>query len=327
MALRDEVTRRRLAGALDLPLPGDGATADRLAALFELGRVDLSLARIAEPHTDAIAILAEAGRGPALDGTYAVWASQAPGSTVTLHRSRSGPGSDGGDDWWLEGRLAFCSGAILCDAALVVAAPAGDPDGPGVLVEVDLVTARRSGRLRADTSVWSSPAFAATCTATVEFDHVVVGPDAVVGDPGSYLGRPGFWHGALGPAAVWAGGAAALVDTAVDADPHGPHRRAELGALVARRWELSRLLRGAGDEVDADPTDLRAAEARALAVRHLVERAAVEVIDGFGRAVGPRPMAFDLAVARRLQELALYVRQSHGGDDLERLADRADPWG
>ena len=52
-------------GSLELPLPGAGATGQRHEALLQLGRMDLSVARIVEAHTDAIAILAEAGPGRA----------------------------------------------------------------------------------------------------------------------------------------------------------------------------------------------------------------------------------------------------------------------
>ena len=50
-------------GRLDLPLPGSGRTRERWAVLADLAEEDLSLARLAEGHTDAIAILAELGVG------------------------------------------------------------------------------------------------------------------------------------------------------------------------------------------------------------------------------------------------------------------------
>ena len=40
-----------------IPFPGQGQTAERHAALYELGRLDFSVARLAEAHTDATAIL------------------------------------------------------------------------------------------------------------------------------------------------------------------------------------------------------------------------------------------------------------------------------
>ncbi len=54
-------------------------------------------------------------------------------------------------------------------------------------------------------------------------------------------------------------------------------------------------------------------------VRHLVERAATDVLDRFGRATGPALLAFDAAVARRHAELTLYIRQCHAERDLEAI--------
>ena len=75
------VTRLAVAGALRVPLPGSGDTATRFRALSEIAAVDLSVARIAEGHLDAIAILAEVSH-PARDGIYGVWAADAPQSQV-----------------------------------------------------------------------------------------------------------------------------------------------------------------------------------------------------------------------------------------------------
>ena len=50
-------------GRLNLPLPGGGRTRERWAALADLAEEDLSLARLAEGHADALAILAELERG------------------------------------------------------------------------------------------------------------------------------------------------------------------------------------------------------------------------------------------------------------------------
>ena len=45
-----------------LAAPGVGQTRSRWSALATLGAVDLTVARVAEPHLDALAILAESGQ-------------------------------------------------------------------------------------------------------------------------------------------------------------------------------------------------------------------------------------------------------------------------
>lgn len=65
--------------AADVPLPGSGRTWERFQTLHGLGREDLALARLAEGHADAVAILAELGASaPAPGERWGVWAAQPP---------------------------------------------------------------------------------------------------------------------------------------------------------------------------------------------------------------------------------------------------------
>lgn len=322
---RDELARRArttVSQLGDVPLPGDGRTRERLAVLRGVGRDDLSVARLVEPHLDAMAIRAEAGdpatAQPAThpigdDCLYAVWASTSP----TPPRIEP----DGEGRLALTGLQPFGSGALICDVALV--GVRGVDDEP-LLVAVDVAEGRAHGTVIVDDSVWRSPAFAETSTAAVEFAGHHIEPADVVGPPGFYLERPGFWHGALGPAAVWAGGAEGLLDDAEDLSCRTTHQRVGLGEMRTLVWSMRALLDTAADEIDRDPDDPIAARRRALTVRHLVERQCTQLLEVFGRSFGPRPLAFDDAVISRYQELQLYVRQVHTGEDLEELGSTAD---
>lgn len=94
---------------------------------------------------------------------------------------------------------------------------------------------------------------------------------------------------------------------------------AHLGALEANGWQLRALLQAAGQEIDNDFEDFQAARVRALSLRHLVEQSCTDTMLRFGRAFGPRPLAFDAGIARRCHELSLYILQSHAESDLEAL--------
>lgn len=59
-----------------LPQPGSGQTAQRWAVLAAAGEHNLAVARVLEAHSDALAILAEAGE-PVPDGTWGVFAAEA----------------------------------------------------------------------------------------------------------------------------------------------------------------------------------------------------------------------------------------------------------
>ena len=285
-----------------MPLPGAGQTCVRHRRLMEIGREDLSLARLAEAHWDAVAILAEAGRLPVPNAIYGVWAAEIPGSAL---RFDAGEGT-------IRGQKMFCSGAELIDRALITV---GSPEA--LLFEIDLNTHARF--VRYDATSWKTTAFADTRTSTAYFDAMPASPDDVVGDAGWYLRRPGFWHGACGPAACWAGGAIGLVDYAAQQTREDPHTLAHLGAMRASAWALRAYLDVAGDEIDAALCDAVRARTRALTVRHLVEQACTDILRRLVRAYGPYPLAMDEGVSRRYQELDLYLRQSHAERDLASL--------
>ena len=298
-------------GGLDLPFPGQGQTAVRHRSLIELARKDLPLARLAEAHTDAVAILAEAGRQPVPGAFYGVWASEIPDQPLRLEAAESGVR--------LSGSKMFCSGAGIVDRALVtVRMP--EPQ----LVEIDL--RENSDSISYREGGWITAAFAETRTATAVFHGAAIGNDDRIGPPGWYVSRLGFWHGACGPAACWAGGAMGLVDYALTNRTENPHMLAHLGAMEASVWAMYSCLETAGRQIDVhaedrDPAMTRnAAMTRALSLRHVIEQFCADILERFGRACGPRPLAFDEDASRRYSEVELYIRQCHAERDLETLA-------
>ncbi len=300
------VAHARRSPAWDLPLPGAGATAERHRRLADIAKADLDLGRLAEAHTDALAILAEAGRPARVDVLYGVWASDGPQSKVRAELSDAG--------WQLRGIKQYCSGAPLAGAALVTA----HSEAGLMLFDVAI-----GEGIDVQPSVWASQGLAASATVPVTFDLQVTAEP--LGGADWYLTRPGFWHGALGPAACWAGGALALVQAALTLNRRDAHSRAHLGALQALQWNLYAVLKQAGDEIDATVDDTARAHQRALIARHLIERMCTEILDRFGRATGPQLLAFDEQIAKTHAGLAVYIRQCHGERDLASLADSSQP--
>src|ERR1700722_13933232 len=288
----------------EMPLPGGGSTPKRHRLLAQTAREDLSLAKLAEAHWDAVAILAETGRAPHPGMLYAVWASEIPAKALRLERSLDG--------YQLVGSKPFCSGIGLVDRALVTV---GLPEQ--LLVEVDL--RHKQDRIAADLETWKVDAFRATQTGAVTFLNSRLSSNALVGASGWYLARPGFWHGACGPAACWAGGVAGLLDFALARKRNDPHSLAHLGAIQAGVWGMYSLLKQAGADIDGAPCDAKAAQIRALQLRHLIEQMGTEILQRFARAYGPYPLSMDEETSRRCQEAGLYMRQSHAERDLESL--------
>lgn len=301
--IETELRSMARSGALDVPQPGGGATAARWTALAGWGRRDLALARLAEGHTDAVAILRAAGRTPDPAALYGVWAARSGGTGARLVRLGSGMA--------LHGTVRFCSGARICDRALVVADSPDAAAAGRLLVDVPVA---RSG-VQVDPDTWAAAAMAAADTLDVRFAGVPVAAGDVVGEPGWYTGRPGFAVGGAGVAAVWWGGAAGILDRVVGHLPAEPdaHQLAHLGELHALLEAASALLARVAAAVDAEPG---ADHSRRVAeVRCVVERVVREVVDRAPRMVGPAPLSRDGDLARALADLPLYARQHHGERD------------
>jgi hypothetical protein len=89
--------------------------------------------------------------------------------------------------------------------------------------------------------------------------------------------------------------------------------------MQASVWGMHSLLIEAGDEIDAAPFDSKAAQIRALQVRHLIDQMGTEILQRFSRAYGPYPLSMNEETSRRYHEAGLYMRQSHAERDLECL--------
>jgi alkylation response protein AidB-like acyl-CoA dehydrogenase len=286
-------------GTLDLPPAGGGHTPARWAALAGIGRCDLALARLAEGHVDALAILAEAAHPTVPGAVYGVWAARSGGTGATTDGHR------------LTGTVRFCSGANILDRALVAATT---PEGVGWLVDVDLA----DPRVHRDQDSWQAIGMDASDSVDVHFADLPFGQDTVVGGPDWYLSRRGFRLGSGGVAAVWLGGTAGVLDSVLDLLRAAPqvddHQLAHLGALHSTLRAADALLMETAHLVDgqpnADPTiPIRTAKSA-------VERAAWDAHDRVPRITGPTPLCRDRRFAQQLADLEVYVRQHHAEKDL-----------
>ena len=301
---RERLQRAARAEAL---LPGAAAPAPlrgRAGRLAALGRRDLVLGRVVEGHLDAAGILTAAGRSPAPEALYGVWASASGGTGLTLEPRPGG--------WHARGRMRYCTGATWIDRALVTART---PEGRLLLLDVDV----RGPGWRPVPDTWPAVGMDLSESLDVEVDTAVPG-DAQIGPEGHYLARPGFPVGGLGVAAVWLGGTAGVLDAVVEGlrgvEPD-PHQLAHLGAMTTAVRSADALLDRTVEAVPrAAPDDL---PALALAARSGVESAARLVLDLAPRATGPTPLCRDGDRAHRIGDLLVYVRQHHAERDLAAL--------
>ena len=302
-----DVLRQLVEMRLDaLPLPASGETLGRWRALVEVSRHDLSLAKLYEGHTDALAILREfdaAGQVPP-GATWGVWAAEATAARLIAEPT------DGGR-LRLHGQKHWCSGAANVSHAILTAW-FGDGRGPQ-LVRVALA----QPGVEISALAWQAVGMHESASLDVTLSGVI--GDAV-GGIGDYLSRPGFWHGGAGIAACWHGGAMALAEimreaTVTNTAPaHSPLRLAALGRVDVALYSSATLLREAAHWIDRNP---RADAAQvALRVRLSAEATATLVLAEVGRALGAAPYCRDRRFARMAADLPVFVRQSHADRDL-----------
>lgn len=287
-----------------LPLPATGRTLQRWRRLAEVAAEDLTLAKLYESHTDALAILSELGAGPPPVGScWAVWAAEPPAARLSLVAD--------GDRLLLRGRKDWCSGAGVVSHALVTG---WDGEGRQQLAAVRL----GQPGISADFGKWQAPGMARARTADLSFDDV---PGMPVGLPGQYTDRPGFWHGGCGIAACWYGGMLPLARAAAAAAHRrsDPHVLAHLGSIDLAIRSLRALLVETAGWLDDHPRE--AAVEQALRLRAAADGTARLVLDHAGRALGAGPLCRDPAVARHFADLPIFIRQTHAERDLAALGD------
>ena len=286
-------------------LPGQGATGDRWELLATVASQDLTVARVLEPHLDAVAILAEDGQEPSPSSTWGVWAAEGPGARLIAR-----PDKDG--QWALTGRKPWCSLAGVVTHALVTAWLDDDErrlfavemSHPGVTVEE---------------GAWVPSGLADVITTPVRMEQV---PGVPVGATGWYLQRDGFWWGGIGVAAVWYGGAVGLARRlAAHVGSRDPDQLSlmHLGEVDAALSAARSALADAAVRIDDGSSTGPAAMLLAARVRHIVATAVEEVQRHAAHALGPGPLSQEPEHVARVADLALYVRQHHAERDAAAL--------
>lgn len=311
LPLAEQLQRLVRAGWVQLPQPGKGHTLQRWQALSLVAQHSLSLAKLYEGHTDALAILRELGcaRGDAHE-VWAMWAAEAPDHRVAVETQATG------SQVTLSGSKAWCSGAHGASHALLTAWIPGN-DQPQ-LVAAELV----DPSVRVDALAWQAVGMADTVSADVHFNRT---PAILIGRPGDYLRRPGFWQGGAGIAACWYGGTLAVADalraSAMTTSPSHPgytYRTASFGKVDRMLAGTAALLQASAAWIDANPS--ADAMAVALRARQSAEACATAVLEETGRALGATPFCREERFARAAADLPVFIRQSHGDRDDAALA-------
>ncbi|WP_426227302.1 hypothetical protein [Pseudarthrobacter sp. DSP2-3-2b1] len=335
----------RAAGA-KAPLPGQGRTSTLWELLATVAAVDVAAARIFEPHFDALAILAQSGVDPVdghgegrgkepgqSRGAWGVFAAEGPGARLEAKAGDAGILLSGSKPW--------CSLASKLDSAVITAHTV---TGGRAAFAVDL----RHPGVTCEEPAWVARGLREIPSGTVHFSQV---PAVPLGGDNWYFSRPGFAWGGMGVAACWLGGAVGVArdyrDSLIAAAESG--REPDQIALAAL-GETDRILTAAfqylartAARIDAEagatagtgtggakPATGPSEWSEALRVRGTAASAVERVLALVTSNRGPAPLAFDEQYAKRMADLALYVRQHHGMRDDAQLGKltlkEGQPW-
>jgi len=285
-------------------------------ALASLGAGDLTVARVVEPHLDALAILEQAAENdrahdgawpsvvPPPDSTWGVYAAHSPGSHLEAVSS--------GGEWTLTGTKPWCSLADRVSHAIITA------HVDDTRRQAFAVSLSQEG-VRVSKEPWVARGLADVRSTAITLTDV---PAAPVGPPQWYLERPGFAWGGIGVAAVWFGAACALGQAVMDsAREREPDQLAltHLGRIDTALHGTLLTLREAAARIDGGDAEGRRGQLLAARVRATAAMTAELVLGETGRALGPAPLTSQEEHARRVADLTVYVRQHHGERDVARI--------
>ena len=309
-----------------VPLPMQGDTLTLWECLASLGAVDLTVARVAEPHLDALAILREARRhGQVRDED---WHARSPDwSAARLWQVYAAEGgerlvaTETTDGWTLTGVKPWCSLADRATHALVTAWVDDDRRG---LFAVDLAHANVSPPDDASdqSTQWAARGLDQVRSTPISFDAA---PSVSICQPQWYLTRPGFSWGGVGVAAIWYGASVGLARTLrAAAENREPDQIAHvhLGAVDTALARARAVLVEAAQVADDPETPSGEAVLVTQRTRQVIADSADEILTRLGHALGPAPLTGDEDHARRVADLTVYLRQHHAERDLARQGEQ-----
>ncbi len=306
--LRHDILKTLITYSDKIPHPASGAspinnevsnTLSRWQILAYVAGIDLTIAKWFESHLDALSILHEVGYDKADQGLWAVWAAE--GNPIGYKQGK------------VSGTKAWCSGANIVDHGLITYRNANDQ---AQLLVVDM---SQSG-IEIDNEEWQAVGMQATDTATLQFHEVSA---IQVGKANEYLDRVGFWHGAAGVAACWYGATSYLANYLISAYQQKPndYKAMYLGQISTALAVTQQYFHYVADLIDSQPK-----LSHELAIRQLrsqVEKVARQVIDIVGQALGAAPFCRHAHFARLSADLPVFIRQSHGAFDLQKIGELA----
>jgi hypothetical protein len=307
--LRYEILKTLVSYSENIPHPASGMaehsrlsnTLIRWQVLAYVASIDLTIAKWFESHLDALSILHEIGYSEIDEGLWAVWAAEGHPDPLRYEQGKA------------IGHKAWCSGASMVDYALVTYRNSNNQS------QLAIIDMHQAG-IEINNREWQAVGMQATDTATIKFCGVSA---SLVGKENAYLDRAGFWHGAAGVAACWYGASACLASyltTAYQQKPNA-YKAMYLGEIGTALAVTQQYLYYVADLIDTEPSLCHELTIRQL--RAQVEKVSRHTVEIVGQALGAALFCRNAHFARLSADLPVFIRQSHGAVDLQKIGELA----
>lgn len=285
-----------------LHLHGSSSQLQQWEALTQVAAIDVAVARMLEPHLDALGLLAEAGaESPVRDSTWGVYAAEHPDNVVTVDDAPGGP--------VINGRKAWCSLASELSHAIVIAHYGEHRQACAVELRVPQVDT--------EPGAWPSRGLQEIPSGSITFDQA---PVELVGPVDWYLDRPTFAWGGIRVAACWFGGALGQARRAawrhLERPNSSPIAAMTMGQLDAEIFTARTVLAQAATAADGEAQYTRdQAWSLALRVRNIIYRVVQRIQHLSRELAGPAALTGEAAFAKADADLTVYLSQHHGPRD------------
>lgn len=297
--LRRAILSHELGGLLDDPQTSKQCR-ELLQNLYRIGSENLSLARLAEGHVDAVQIVTRHGTDTQCQGLaellaqgalLGVWNAPHPDQILRLENDK------------LTGAKSYASGAGILTHALVNA----DAEAPGKqLVLLDL----HQQKPEINTNFWRPIGMKPTATHQVFWNAATVEPAQRIGTPSDYELEPWFSGGALRFVAAQAGAISAIVREVVEdlrnrERTQHPMQQARLAQMLFLQRSIDASIERAASQFGDDERFL----AEVALARTTTYAFGDEVLKLAQQSVGLQGLMEDHPLARKLTDLMVYLRQ------------------
>lgn len=280
---------------------------DLLDLLFELGRGNLSVARIYEGHINALLLINKFGNAiqkeryfeDAANGKlFGVWNTEMTKDGLLLNNLK------------LNGAKTFCSGALNIQRPIVTAKT---KDGLKMIV-LDI---EKYPQLEEDWSLWNPIGMRSSVSCRLDFTGISVQEYQFLGEKDDYYKNPYFSWGAVRFSAIQLGGAQAILDAVIDhlqklkrtSDPFQRRRLGKMSILL----QTGKLWIARGNEIENNQIIHCDSEAQvnfANMMRTVTSDICNEIILLAEKAVGIQGIMIGHPLERLVRDLRVYLKQA-----------------